>query len=62
MFILATDAIAKWFLASHEAGKRPWNTLKSIKDDGEYLDFIAKLRKAKQMRNDDTTYVMLEWK
>lgn len=62
MFILATDAIAKWFLASHEAGKRPWNTLKSIKDDGEYLDFITKLRKAKQMRNDDTTYVMLEWK
>jgi len=62
LFILATDAIAKWFLDSYEKGKKPWNTLKSIKDDSEYRDFVGKLRKSKQMRNDDTTYVMLDWK
>jgi serine/threonine protein phosphatase PrpC len=61
VFILATDAIAKWFLERHEAGTRPWSTLMAIKDDSEYADFVSKLRKQSVMRNDDTTVVLFRW-
>ncbi len=60
-FILATDALAKWFLQQFEAGNRPWNTLGAIKSEDEYASFITKLRKSSSLRNDDTTMVIFNW-
>lgn len=60
-FILATDALAKWFLQRREAGDHPWTQLAGIKSESEYADFITKLRKSSGLRNDDTTLVIFTW-
>ncbi|MEW6303425.1 MAG: hypothetical protein AB1705_08145 [Verrucomicrobiota bacterium] len=62
LFIMATDAIAKWFLAQAETGARPWNTLAALKSDEEYATLIGKLRKNSAIRNDDTTVIIFQWK
>lgn len=61
IFVLATDAIAKWFLQRVEAGSRPWQQLLEIKNDDEYGAFVTKLRKDFGMRNDDTTVIFFKW-
>jgi hypothetical protein len=61
VFILATDALAKWFLAQHEAGGQPWRTLYSLKTDSDFEIFVAKLRTDSLIRNDDTTLVIFKW-
>lgn len=60
-FVMATDALAKWFLERHEAGSRPWHTLGAIKSDTEYQQFVAELREKSQIRNDDTTLMFFRW-
>ena len=62
LFILATDAVAKWFLDQRQAGGKPWDTLEAIKSNQEFQDFVARLRSEKAMRNDDTTIVLCRWK
>lgn len=62
LFILATDAIAKWFLQRHEAGSRPWHALTQLKSEDDFAQFVAKLRKDSSIRNDDTTVILFSWK
>lgn len=62
LFILATDAVAKWFLDQRQAGGKPWETLEAIKSNNEFGDFVARLRAEKAMRNDDTTILLCRWK
>jgi hypothetical protein len=62
LFILATDAVAKWFLEQRQAGAKPWNTLARIGSNQEFQDFVARLRNEKSMRNDDTTVLLCQWK
>jgi hypothetical protein len=62
LFILATDAVAKWFLDQREAGGKPWEILAAIKTNQEFADFVARLRAEKAMRNDDTTILLCRWK
>jgi hypothetical protein len=62
LFILATDAIAKWFLERHEAGGKPWTTLLALKNDSDFATFVSDLREKSQIRNDDTTVIMFRWK
>ena len=59
VFILATDAIAGWFLAMHAAGEKPWQTLDALEPAG-WEAWIAAQRGEGLMRNDDTTLVMIE--
>jgi hypothetical protein len=62
LFILATDAVAKWFLDQRQAGGKPWDTLEAIKSNQQFQDFVARLRAEKAMRNDDTTVLLCRWK
>jgi hypothetical protein len=62
LFILATDAVAKWFLEQRQAGGKPWELLTAIRSQMEFQDTIARLRSEKAMRNDDATVVLCTWK
>lgn len=62
LFILATDAVAKWFLDQHALGGKPWDTLKAVRSQMEFQDIVARLRSEKTMRNDDATVVLCTWK
>jgi len=61
LFILATDALAKWFLTQCEAGDQPWRALYALKNAEDFAELVGKLRKQTQIRNDDTTLVILKW-
>lgn len=61
MFVLATDALAQWFLKEHEAGGKPWTKLAQIKTPEQFAEFVECQRK-NGMRNDDTTLVLCHWK
>jgi hypothetical protein len=63
MFILASDALAGWFLAQHAAGEKPWLTLLSFslgwRERGErWEQWVNSQRQAGTMRNDDTTLII----
>ena len=57
-FILASDALACWFLARNAAGKKPWETLFSL-DQAGWIDWVEEQRRTGLMRNDDTTLVII---
>ena len=61
LFVLASDALAKWFLGRHEAGEKPWNRLTALASPGDFERFVAGLRTAAELRNDDTTLVLIRW-
>lgn len=57
-FYLLTDAAACWFLASYEAGEQPWTILDTLAAPADAPDFpawVAELRAAHAIRNDDLT-------
>jgi hypothetical protein len=62
LFILATDAVAKWFLDQREAGGKPWEILLGIRSQMEFQDMVARLRSEKAMRNDDATVLLCTWR
>lgn len=62
LFILATDAVAKWFLDQRDLGGKPWEILSGLRSQMEFSDFVARLRSEKAMRNDDATVVLCTWK
>ena len=59
LLILATDALACWFLASHAAAENPWETLLAL-DMPAWGTWVEEQRRAGSMRNDDTTLVIIE--
>jgi hypothetical protein len=56
---LMTDALAQWFLQLTEAGHQPWELLEPLLAEPEatasFRAWIATLRGARQIRNDDVT-------
>lgn len=56
-FLLTSDALAKWFLRSYEAGEMPWKILRRLSKRG-FEWFVAKLRQDRAMRNDDVTLLI----
>jgi protein phosphatase 2C-like protein len=56
-FLLMTDAVACWFLASAESGERPWRTVPSSRS---FAPWLERLRTDRAIRNDDTTIVSAE--
>ena len=57
LFVLATDALAAWFLRQVEAGERPWQCLMELTED-TFAALVAHLRQEGSMRNDDVTLVV----
>lgn len=65
-FFLATDALAAWFLRSHERGEKPWRTLlRFVRDkqghtNDEFREWIGHLRDDGAIRNDDVTLLVVQ--
>lgn len=59
-FYLATDALAAWMMAEHEAGRAPWQDLRSLGGQEAFAGFVEGLRDAGVLHNDDTTLLRIE--
>ncbi len=69
-FYLATDALAQWALAEHEAGRHPWHLFRGLNHTGEpgrsgagsrsFEEVVAELRENSGLHNDDTTLLRVE--
>ena len=58
LFVLASDALACWFLARNDEGQKPWETLLAL-DSLEWAAWVEEQRSTGTMRNDDTTLVTI---
>jgi hypothetical protein len=61
IFIMATDALAKWICTQHEAGGQPWRQLYSLKTDADFQEIVTTMRTKHGTRNDDMTLVIFKW-
>ena len=59
LFIVASDALAGWFLARAAAGERPWEVGDALDPSG-WDAWVDEQRGAGLMRNDDSTLVAIE--
>ena len=59
LFILASDALACWFLARSAAGEKPWESLAALDSSG-WDAWVGEQRRGGLMRNDDTTLLAIE--
>jgi hypothetical protein len=59
LFVLATDALAEWFLRSVESSGRPWQLLLELRPDS-FADAMEHLRQHAGMRNDDVTLLIIK--
>jgi hypothetical protein len=59
-----TDALAQWFLSSHEGGGRPWEEVGPLLEAGQpeadFADWVGGLRGSGALRNDDVTLLSIE--
>jgi hypothetical protein len=55
--LLMTDALAQWFLAEAEAGRRPWQALERLQIGGPaaFAGWVNDQRGLRRLRNDDVT-------
>ncbi|HEY2954569.1 MAG TPA: protein phosphatase 2C domain-containing protein [Candidatus Eisenbacteria bacterium] len=58
--LLMTDALAQWFLAEAELGRRPWAALARADCQETFREFVDWLRHGGALRNDDVTLVRVE--
>ncbi len=61
LFLLMTDALAKWFLQRHVAGEKPWQVLREIRDEMVFKQFVIQQRDEGRIENDDTTLMIIQW-
>lgn len=54
-FVLATDALAAYFLAEYEARRTPWNEVP--RDQAALAPWLKARRDARKLKNDDVTFV-----
>jgi hypothetical protein len=60
LFLLMTDALAKWFVTSLEAGSRPWETLLEVASaQEEFTAWTEAQRSQHLMANDDVTLMVI---
>ncbi len=59
-FFLMTDALACWFLREAEQGGKPWQAVHVLPDAEAFSRWIAELRAASRLRNDDCTLLAIE--
>ncbi len=62
VFLLASDALAAWFLREHERGTLLWPLplVDGRERDAVFAAWIDELRRAHALRNDDVTLVRVE--
>ena len=60
-FILASDALACWFLAQWESGELPWETLDFLNEQIDFEVFVMTQRHEGWLKNDDTSLLVLKW-
>lgn len=62
--LLMTDALAHWFLQTHESRGDPWEpvalVLAAEDPEAEFATWIAELRDRAELRNDDVTLLSIE--
>lgn len=58
VFLLATDALAQWFLRACEADQKPWSRLQGITQT-RFAELVAELRQEGTIRNDDVTLLVV---
>lgn len=62
-FWLMTDALAQWWLAEHQAARRPWESLEPLllpaDAEEDFAAWIEDLRDRQQIRNDDVTLLAI---
>lgn len=61
LFLLMTDALAKWFLQRVVVGEKPWRRLDDLADEDAFREFVFAEREAGRMENDDTTLMRVRW-
>src|SRR5262249_4076973 len=63
-FFLVTDALAQWFLGNLEANHKPWRSIERLLSasapDTAFAEWIAALRSASALRNDDVTLMLID--
>ena len=59
-FILATDALSRWFLESCSGGGKPWDRLLELESESQWREWVEGERSGLTMRNDDMTLVTVE--
>jgi len=60
---LMSDALAYWFASENEKGEKPWEILLGISEDtskNAFEDWLNIKRREKQIKNDDTTLLIIE--
>ncbi len=57
--LLMTDALAQWFLQKMASREQPWLQLLSLHSQKAFEDWVEINRKAKQLRNDDVTFILI---
>lgn len=60
VMLLATDALAQWFLRKVEEGNKPWEEALRVGTDEEFAAWIGPMRESKEIRNDDTTLMVIQ--
>jgi hypothetical protein len=58
LFLLATDALAAWFLHETEADGRPWRSLEEL-SLLRFARLVRRLRQEHALRNDDVTLLLV---
>ncbi len=61
IFLLMTDALAKWFYTEQEEGGQPWAELGALTGPGEFEQWATENRTAGKIENDDVTLVLAEF-
>jgi hypothetical protein len=60
---LMTDALAQWFLKSHEENQQPWTELLPLllgpEPEASFAVWVAEQRQARRLRDDDVTLLVV---
>jgi len=59
ILLLATDALAQWFLRQAELGGAPWRDCVALQDQQDFDDWMRALRDSSAIRNDDVTLLVI---
>lgn len=62
--ILMSDALAYWFASENEKAERPWEILLGRSEDtskNAFEDWLNDKRRERQIKNDDTTLLIIEF-
>lgn len=60
VFIVCTDALAKWFLLQCQSGLKPWSLICRLRNQGEFAGLVGELRCNRLVENDDMTVLIVD--